>query len=97
MKKEKLIWLILIIASIIIIALLGFIVWDLSVDRNVYDVNPDQDNSSVNCSSDSYDCSNFSSQEDAQRVYDYCLDLNSNKDVHNLDNDGDGVVCEGLA
>jgi len=47
------------------------------------------------CSSDSYNCGDFSSQEEAQEVYDSCYA--DYGDVHNLDNDGDGVVCEGLS
>jgi len=44
------------------------------------------------CSSDLYNCGDFDTQAEAQEVYDYCGD----DDVHNLDNDGDGEVCESL-
>jgi len=44
------------------------------------------------CSSDVYNCGDFTTQEEAQAVYDEC----GPEDVHGLDNDGDGVVCEGL-
>ena len=47
---------------------------------------------SYDCSSDVYNCGDFTTQAEAQEVYDYC----GPEDVHNLDNDGDGVVCEGL-
>ena len=46
------------------------------------------------CSSDYYNCGDFSSQAEAQEVYDSCYA--DYGDVHNLDNDGDGVVCESL-
>lgn len=44
------------------------------------------------CSSDVYNCGDFDTQAEAQAVFDYC----GPEDVHRLDNDGDGVVCEGL-
>lgn len=45
------------------------------------------------CSSDVYNCGDFTTQAEAQAVYDYC----GSADIHRLDNDGDGEVCEGLA
>ena len=44
------------------------------------------------CSSDVYNCGDFTTQEEAQDVYDEC----GPADIHRLDNDGDGVVCESL-
>jgi len=44
------------------------------------------------CSSNVYNCDDFTTQEEAQAVFDYC----GPEDVHRLDNDGDGVVCESL-
>lgn len=46
----------------------------------------------VDCSSDVYNCADFDTQAEAQEVFDLC----GPEDVHGLDNDGDGVVCEGL-
>lgn len=46
------------------------------------------------CSSDVYNCGDFTTQAEAQEVYDYCNPTVG--DVHRLDNDGDGVVCESL-
>lgn len=47
------------------------------------------------CSHNEYNCSHFSTQAEAQAVYDYCG--GANNDVHRLDgSDKDGVVCEGL-
>ncbi len=46
-----------------------------------------------NCEVDFYDCGDFNVKEDAQSIYDYCFNL-TKSDIHNLDNDGDGVVCE---
>lgn len=41
-----------------------------------------------------YDCSDFSSQEEAQEFFE--SEGGSEYDYHNLDADGDGYVCEGL-
>ena len=37
-------------------------------------------------------CGDFTTQAEAQACFEFC----GPEDVHNLDNDGDGVVCEGL-
>ena len=47
---------------------------------------------SVTCEDDSYNCADFDTQGEAQRVYDQC----GSDDVHGLDRDGDKVACEGL-
>ena len=46
------------------------------------------------CGEDFYNCDDFKTQAGAQYVYDYCA--KEAGDVHQLDSDGDGVVCEGL-
>ena len=45
------------------------------------------------CNEDFYNCDDFETQLEAQNVFDAC----GSEDIHGLDNDGDGVVCEGLA
>ena len=60
------------------------------------EINGEEDDSQLNyiCSEDYYNCGDFTTQEEAQDVFDECFpDFG---DVHGLDNDGDGVVCEGL-
>ncbi len=47
------------------------------------------------CSHDIYDCKDFSTHEEAQTCYAYCV-YSGWGDAHNLDNDGDGIVCKGL-
>jgi hypothetical protein len=44
------------------------------------------------CTSNYYDCSHFSTQSEAQKVYDAC----GADDIHFLDGDDDGVACETL-
>lgn len=47
------------------------------------------------CSSNTYNCSNFNTQAEAQAAYAYCLNQ-TGKDIHELDSDDDGTVCESL-
>lgn len=46
------------------------------------------------CGSNVYNCGDFATQEQAQIVFDFCL--KEYGDVHRLDADKDGVVCESL-
>jgi len=46
------------------------------------------------CESDTYNCDDFATQAEAQFIYDKCFDAAG--DVHQLDNDGDGIPCESL-
>lgn len=58
------------------------------------DTTSDQ-NSSTICSSNVYNCSDFSSQADAQEVHNYCMAA-VGSDIHELDSDDDGEACESL-
>jgi len=42
------------------------------------------------CSLNAYDCSDFETQKEAQDIYEFCGD----NDIHKLDSDSDGLVCE---
>jgi len=46
------------------------------------------------CSRNAYNCSDFKTQTEAQSAFESCG--GSSNDVHKLDSDGDGKVCEGL-
>ena len=46
------------------------------------------------CGSNVYNCGSFDSRGDAQGVFDACGGIDN--DVHFLDGDKDGVVCEGI-
>lgn len=46
------------------------------------------------CSYNAYNCSNFATQKEAQAAFEACGGINN--DVHGLDRDKDGVVCESL-
>ena len=47
------------------------------------------------CYADLYNCDDFSTQAAAQACFNYCQSLGAG-DVHHLDNDHDGIACEGL-
>jgi len=48
----------------------------------------------INCSSNTYNCTDFKTHAEAQKVFEYCGGVNN--DVHRLDQDKDGVACESL-
>ena len=47
------------------------------------------------CSDDLYNCPDFATQAAAQACYNYCVSQ-GHGDVHRLDRDKDGIVCEWL-
>jgi len=49
-------------------------------------------NEDYSCDQNIYDCSDFSTQVEAQRVYEAC----GVEDIHYLDGDADGLACESL-
>lgn len=53
-----------------------------------------QSSPNVICSSNTYNCTDFTSHTEAQNVYEQCGGVNN--DVHKLDQDKDGLACEGL-
>jgi hypothetical protein len=47
------------------------------------------------CEGEHYNCADFATQAEAQETFDACM-AGGAGDVHGLDRDGDGVVCESL-
>jgi hypothetical protein len=47
------------------------------------------------CDADLRNCGDFGTQAEAQACFDHCWAL-IRRDVHRLDQDGDGVACESL-
>jgi hypothetical protein len=45
------------------------------------------------CLYNKYDCSDFSTQDEAQECYDFCREAGVG-DIHRLDDDEDGIACE---
>lgn len=50
--------------------------------------------SEYSCSYNNYNCSDFATHREAQRVYEACGGVSN--DVHRLDRDKDGSACETL-
>ena len=50
------------------------------------------------CEFDEYDCIDFEDQESAQYKYSECREYSNFEvsDIHDLDEDGDGIACESL-
>jgi len=53
-----------------------------------------QSGTGIVCTSNYYNCSDFKTQAEAQKVFDSCSGIAN--DIHKLDGDGDGKVCEAL-
>lgn len=53
-----------------------------------------QSSTSYTCSSNKYNCTHFTTQAEAQAVFDQCGGVDN--DVHKLDNNKDGEACESL-
>jgi beta-lactamase superfamily II metal-dependent hydrolase len=47
------------------------------------------------CSYNRYNCGDFSTHDEAQACYDYCISMGKG-DIHGLDSDNDGIACESL-
>ena len=45
------------------------------------------------CSGDQYSCGSFAGHREAQTCFEYCVSVGAG-DIHRLDGDGDGFVCE---
>ncbi len=60
----------------------------------IYSLTGNTNSSLIDCSSNKYDCSDFNTSAEAQKVFEACG--GPKKDVHYLDSDKDGIVCESL-
>jgi hypothetical protein len=79
------------IIPIILLILIGITIY--LIFNQLY--SQDTDNNSVYvCDEDYYNCGDFATQQEAQDVFEYCGGPET--DIHQLDNDGDGLVCESL-
>lgn len=91
---DKIIRNLIIVVCIIFIAL--FVVLFFLVNFNVGNNldNPSM-NESVDCSTDIYNCEDFTNCEEARVVFDKCMNFTSS-DIHGLDLDKDGIACNSL-
>ena len=81
---------------IIVLAILVLIAAGVLIFLTLSGEGGDEEEGSIfvgnNCVLDTYNCGDFTTQSEAQAVYDEC----GSSDIHQLDSDGDGVVCESL-
>lgn len=96
--KRPLIISIIVVVVLIIVGLITFLVFN-SYFKSAEPIQPLDDETReeidrlfTECEIDTYNCADFITQAEAQNVFDIC----GPEDVHGLDNDGDGVVCESL-
>jgi len=87
MNKKIIFWIlgIVIVLGLLIFLIIKFVPWEK------------QDTSAsteYNCESDTYNCGDFSTQAEAQEVFEYCG--GAGNDIHRLDADGNGLACESL-
>jgi len=90
MKKYTLI--VLIILAIILTGVVLGLIYSALPGHNPQNNQDDNSQEEFICDTDSYNCADFTTQQQAQEVFDFC----GVEDIHRLDNDGDGVVCESL-
>ena len=85
-KRHPILITIMIILAIILIIIIVLILY-----------NPDKTDNTISydCSSDVYNCGDFSTQSEAQKVFDYC-ESQGKGDIHRLDSNNDGEACESL-
>jgi len=92
-KKGLLGWIIVGIVVILVIGL--FLFYIISPSDSSNSNNFDDDSSSVTCSSNVYNCDDFTVCEDVMEVFNDCKDRGFG-DIHSLDRDENGVPCESL-
>ena len=101
MKKETLL-IILVSAIILTIVLVIILIFKIKLDKATYiegDANIQEQidklfNTHNNCTDDIYNCDDFTTQQEAQDTFELCG--GTSNDIHGLDNDNDGIVCESL-
>ena len=84
--NKILIWTLAILILIVIGVLVFFLLISDDKEINV--------ETGFNCESNTYNCDDFLTQEEAQTVYEEC---GIGNDIHQLDRDGNGLACESLS
>ncbi len=72
-------------------------IWEIKIEIDLVEETPTEESSSTqssDCSSNIYNCGDFSTHAEAQAVFDSCG--GTSNDVHRLDGDEDGIACESL-
>lgn len=89
---DKLIRKLVIIGCLIFILMVVFLFF--LINSNLGD-NSSNFNEEVLCSTDVYNCEDFSTCEEARVVFDTCMNF-TKSDVHGLDLDSDSIPCNSL-
>lgn len=85
---------------IVVIAIVAFFAWGIYKGVTPDDTSPNTQFcgefpcEQLNCEEDTYNCDDFETRQKAQNIFDSCG--GTENDIHRLDNDGDGIVCESL-
>ena len=69
-------------------------IWNDKVGGNEEQTNNPNKDYFCDCSGNLYNCSNFSTHEEAQSCFELCG--GTPNDIHDLDRDSDGIACEDL-
>lgn len=101
--KRKTLFIILALAVLGIIVLVVLLLIDLKTDKSDNEINDSDIQEQIDelfeshddCTDDVYNCDDFTTQQDAQDTFELCG--GTSNDVHRLDSDNDGVVCESLS
>ena len=85
----------MIIGVVVLMALI--IIWMVFIfstpnENQVYEDDTSESLYKDYCLSNLFSCDDFSNQEEAQTIYEFCGGLTH--DIHHLDGDGDGIACE---
>jgi len=85
-----------IIVGIIVVFGIGFFIfYILNPPDSSNSSNFEGDSSLVTCTSNVYNCDDFTACEDVMKVFDECKDRGFG-DIHSLDKDDNGIPCESL-
>lgn len=86
---------ILALVLIAIVVVSYFIFTQVKENKDVSENIPaNQQINADDCSENIYNCDDFDTQAEAQEMFELCGGISN--DIHQLDKDGDGVVCESL-
>lgn len=94
-KTFKVILIVLIFIILIGSFILGVNYLTGLVKEKTNDINLGGNENVYNCSADIYNCTNFTTQIEAQKIYDYCKNHGAG-DINQLDSNNDGKACEDL-
>jgi len=95
MNKKIIFWIlgIVIVLGLLIFLIIKIVPWEKQ-DTSASTEHDTSESTEYNCESDTYNCGDFSTQAEAQEVFEYCGGVGN--DIHRLDADGNGLACESL-